>query len=150
MTRFFPAVALVFMLPAHAVADLHPAVEGALCDAATQESAMPAQLDALLEGGLVEFSQVADVLTLRCEDDKPMLELLVEQRQAENLEYLVIDMGLDIEQPLSVSAERSVSLNDYLAEQARSGNEAVREFAREYLELFADKDFNPALWVSVQ
>lgn len=146
----FPAAFFLTMLVAGPVAaELHTAVEQALCDAATEESAVPAQIDALVDGGLVEFAQVGQIISLRCESDRSMLEVLVQERQAENLEYLVVDMGLDIEQPLNIGG-RQLSVNDYLADQAANGSESVREFASEYLELFADKDFNPGLWLSMQ
>lgn len=144
---------VIFMLTAlaagHVTAELHPAIETALCDAALQESAMPAQYDALLEGGLLDYDQVEQVITLRCDDQRSMLELLVEERQAENLEYLVVDMGLDIDRPLTIG-DRQVSLNEYLTEQQGSTSASVSEFASEYLELFADADFNPGLWLTMQ
>lgn len=145
-----PVILLAALLTVgHASAELPPVIEAALCDAAAQESAVPAQFDALLEGGLLEFDQVEHVITLRCDGQRSMLELLVQERRAENLEYLVVDMGLDIHRPLSI-ADRQVSLKEYLTEQVAAGSAPVREFASEYLELFADKDFNPGLWLSMQ
>lgn len=124
----------------------HDAVREALCKAAGQESALPGQMDSLIEGGVLRDQQGAEILSMQC-GDRAMIELMVEGLQAENLEYMVVDMRVDPREPVLELGDGSVSVNDYLDRQSREGTSGVAEFASQYLDLLGDQSFNPSLIV---
>jgi hypothetical protein len=120
-----------------------------LCQAAVTDSALPARVDDLMEADRFTFSDVTQMLAIQCQGGS-MLEVMLEERQAENLEFAVIDLGLDLHQPLATAAGR-LSLVEWLNHQADSHHNAeVRDFARAYLKRFRDEEFNPNLLVSAQ
>lgn len=120
-----------------------------LCHAAVMESALPEAVDTLLESGQFQFDDVGDILALDC-DGRTLLRAMLEERQAENLEYAVIDLGLPLDAPLALP-EGDTTLIDWLGRVAEDHDDAaVRTFARAYLRRFQDESFNPNLLVSAR
>lgn len=137
---------LVTAVLAHA-AGPHEAVRQALCEAAVEESALPGQMDSLLESGVLRHDQAGELLSMSCSPDATLLQLMVRERQAENLEYMTVDMGLDPEAGVLKIGGETLSLNDYLEGKSGYGDPQVAGFAEKYRELLTDESFNPSLMV---
>ncbi len=147
MSRLSILSLVLFLSIPMARADVpHEAVRDAICKAAGQESALPGQMDSLIEGGVLRDGQGAQILSMRC-DGSTLIELMVQGLQAENLEYMVVDMLVDPREPVLDLGGGPVSVNDYLRRQSRQGEPEVAEFAGEYLRLLGDRKFNPSLMV---
>ncbi|PHR68418.1 hypothetical protein [Alcanivorax sp.] len=147
--RFFAIVlTLSVMLPAQA--QLNPAVEGRLCQAASQDSAFGALVDQLIESGDVQMTAGESLLSIHCPDGQTVLSHMVKGRQAENLEYAVIDMGLSLSASRVSLNGQTVSLGDALTRLGADSDTATRNFVDSYLDDLADEDFNPNLRVSLK
>ncbi|MBZ2189944.1 hypothetical protein K8B33_12610 [Alcanivorax sp. JB21] len=129
-------------------ASLHPALSAALCRAAAEDSALAPQMEAMLESGLISYDQVGDVLNLDCQS-RSLLERVVAGQHAENLEYLAIDLGLDIDQPQVQMGVQLVSFIAFLEARAVQAEPALKAFINEYLAYFRDAEFNPNLALSM-
>jgi len=130
-------------------AEVHPVLGRALCQAAAQDSALGPQSEVLLERGVLDYADVPQVLNLPCEAGRSLMQTLVSGLRAENLEYVVIDLGLDPDAPLLEMAGEHLTLQQFLQRSATAGEPAVQRFARDYLRDFRDAEFNPNLAVSV-
>ena len=131
---------------AQAARDTAPTPLDELCLAGSQEG----ELAQVVEQRLIAEEGVrltgAEVLMRDC-GDQTLLQVLVETLQAENLEYAVIDMGVDVHAPLVREERGLLTLTQFLMQQAAIGRSAeVRAFAMEYLQNFRDADFNPNLY----
>lgn len=119
----------------------------ALCLAASQDGA----LETALETSDLALRAVpvagAEVLMLDC-GGQTLLQVMVDTLQAENLEYAVIDLGVDVNAPLVSEEGGMLSLAQFLIQQAVEGHDdAVRGFALEYVQNFRDGEFNPNLYL---
>ena len=120
-----------------------------LCQAARMDSGLPDLVNRLLQDNRMAFSDAPDLLELQC-GERSLMRVLLEERRAENLEYVVIDLGVSLDQPLA-TASGEITLRSWLERQSRNhGDDRVREFAGSYLERFQDASFNPNLLVSAQ
>lgn len=146
VSRFLILSLLVLAAVARA-GEPHDAVRDALCDAAVQESALPAQMDSLIESDVLRHDQAGALLSMPCPSGASLLEQMVNKRQAENLEYMTVDMGLDPEAAVLDVDGEALSLSAYLERRSRDGNPEVAEFAASYRELLTDESFNPSLMV---
>ena len=131
---------------AQAARDAAPTPLDELCLAGSQEG----ELAEVLEQQLLSEEGVrlsgAEVLMRDC-GGQSLLEVLVETQQAENLEYAVIDMGVDVNAPLVREERGLLTLTQFLMQQAAIGRSAeVRAFALEYMKNFRDGEFNPNLY----
>lgn len=148
--RWFAPLLLLVLSPVHAgVVDA--STDRALCQAAVTDSALPMKLNDLIENGKFDFDDARVLLSLDC-GGRSLLQAMVEERQAENLVYAVIDLGVDLDEPLVTAGDGSrLSLAQWLERQAAEhGDAGVRDFAASYLERFRDESFNPNLIVSAQ
>lgn len=127
---------------------LHPTLSAALCHAASEDSALAPQMEAMLESGLISYDQAGDVLNLDCQSAS-LLERVVAGHHAENLEYLAIDLGLDIDQPQVRLGTDIVSFTAFLEVRAAQAEPALKAFIDEYLTHFRDSEFNPNLALSM-
>lgn len=130
---------------AQATTSTHAQPLDQICLAGTSEGALgvvmeqQADLDAHPVTG-------AEVLLRDC-GGQTLLQVLLETQQAENLEYAVIDMGVDVNAPLVREEGGLLTLTQYLMQQAAVGRTAeTRAFALEYMQNFRDGDFNPNLY----
>lgn len=148
----FPRLVLTTLLCAVAAtaahADVHPVLGRALCLAAAQDSALGPQVEVLLDRGVLDYADVPQVLNLPCEAGRNLMQTIVSGLHAENLEYVVIDLGLDPDAPLLEMAGERLTLQQFLQHSVVAGEPAVQRFARDYLRDFRDAEFNPNLVVS--
>lgn len=141
------ALFIIGLFPAIASAGLDSAAQQRLCEAATQEAQLEVALQAMdaTEGN----SAVAgsSLLFMSC-GDKNLLQVMIDERQAENLEYAVIDMGVDVRAPLVPEEGGNLDVTQFLLQQAAiNPSEDVRAFALEYFRNFRDGEFNPNLYL---
>ena len=126
-----------------------PQTDQALCRAAMMDSGLPDKINRLINEGRMEFSDAPALLELQC-DERSLMQILLNRRRAENLEYVVIDLGLSLDQSLETAAG-TLTLRAWLQHQSREHDDPrVREFADTYLERFQDASFSPNLLVSAQ
>ena len=146
MRAFLVSVLFLAAATAQAARDVTPTQLDELCLAGSREGELAAVLeDKLLSEEGVRLSG-AEVLTRDC-GGQSLLEVLLETQQAENLEYAVIDMGVDIHAPLVREERGLLTLAQYLMQQAAIGRSPeVRAFALEYMKNFRDAEFNPNLY----
>lgn len=148
--RWFAPLLLLIVAPVQA-ALIDASTDQALCEAAVTDSALPMKIDDLMENGQFRFRDVGGLLSLECAGGRTLLRAMLEERQAENLEYAVIDLGLDLEEPVIAGNSGPVSLAQWLERQASEhSDDQVREFAAAYLKRFRDETYNPNLLVSAQ
>ena len=129
-------------------ADVHPVLSRALCLAAAQDSALGPQFEVLLDRGLLDYADVPQVLRMPCEGGRNLMQVIVGGLHAENLEYVVIDLGLDPDAPLLDMAGDRLTLQQFLQRIVAEGEPAMQRFASEYLRDFRDAEFNPNLVLS--
>lgn len=148
--RWFAPLLLLVLNPVHAgVVDA--STDRALCQAAVTDSALPVELNDLIENGEFDFDDARGLLSLDC-GGRSLLQAMLEEQQAENLEYAVIDLGVGINEPVVTTEDGSrLSVVQWLERQAaQHDNAEVRDFAASYLARFRDESFNPNLIVSAQ
>ncbi|MEQ3723763.1 hypothetical protein [Alcanivorax sp.] len=148
MRLFAIILTLSAMLPAQA--QLNPGVEGRLCQAASQDSAFGVLVDQMIETGEVQMTAGESLLSVTCQDGGSVLSHMVKGRQAENLEYAVIDLGLSLSVSRVSLNGQTVSLGEALARLGADSDTATRDFVDSYLDDLADEDFNPNLRVSLK
>lgn len=147
--RWFAPLLLLMTLPAQAEL-LDTTTDRAICQAAVTDSALPNRINDLMEEGRFRFDDTGELLSLQCEG-RSLIQAMLEEQQAENLEYAVIDLGVDLNQPMIRTDAGARSLVDWLDHQAKHHRDgSVREFAAYYLKRFRDESYNPNLLVSVQ
>ncbi|MBA3981156.1 MAG: hypothetical protein C0462_11200 [Alcanivorax sp.] len=147
MRRCVAALCLLGLMVS-ARAELHPVLSTALCHAAAEDSALAPQMEALLEAELIGYDQVADVLNLPC-GEQTLLATVVNRQLAENLEYLAIDLDLDLTAPVVDDAGQRVSFEAFLRARGARGDEALRVFVDTWLADLGDASFNPNLELSM-
>ncbi|MED5389253.1 MAG: hypothetical protein VX793_10405 [Pseudomonadota bacterium] len=143
-------MALLFAMALPAGAQINAGMSERLCQAASEESAFGVLVDDLIETGELALTSGEEVLSLDCRDGRSVLETMVIDRQAENLEYAVIDLGLNLSASTVMLHGRTLSLKAALKQLGEQGNGDVREFVQSYLSDLADEDFNPNLRVSLK
>lgn len=148
MRRLPVLLAVLLSTPSLALA---ASVADRLCDAAMREGALAAEIERLADEGALPRDP-ATLLTLECAPGKPLLGVLVEHMQAENLEYAIIDMGVDVNRPLMQEEGGKLTVTQYLLRQAAlTSRGEVRDFAVDYMQELGDVNFNPnQLLVSLQ
>jgi hypothetical protein len=143
----FAALFLISLFPALAQAALAGEASQRLCQAATEEAQLEVALASLAADDAMALARGNSVLFLSC-GDRTLLEVMVEARQAENLEYVIIDMGVDVRAPLIPEEGGKLDVTQYLLQQAAvNPSEDVRAFALEYFRNFRDGEFNPNLYL---
>ncbi len=129
--------------------DIHPVISDALCKVAAKDGELPVQIDVLIDSGLVGYSQASAIMALPC-GDRSLLEVMVDGQAADNLEYMVVDMGVSTDRALVLFGDRRVSVNEMLEVKSKTGGLEQRLFASEYRVLLADEDFNPSVFLTLQ
>lgn len=115
-----------------------------LCQAAQTEGALAAEIERMAEAG-VALPSGESVLMLACSDGS-LLDRLIAGQYAENLEYVVIDMGTDVNRPLVPQEGGKLTVMQYLIQQSViAPSDAARAFAADYMQELRDVDFNPNL-----
>jgi hypothetical protein len=142
------ALLAVLVLPVQA--QISSGMSERLCLAASQESAFGALVDDLIESDELAMTSGEQVLSLSCQDGSTVLEKMVLTRQAENLEYAVIDLGLNLTASQVALHGQTLPLKEALQRLGEQGDSAVQDFVQSYLSDLADEDFNPNLRVSLK
>lgn len=142
--------ALFFALALPAQAQLNTGMSERLCQAAALESAFGALVDDLIESGELALTSGEEVLSLSCHDGRSVLEKMVQARQAENLEYAVIDLGLNLSASQVALQGQTLPLKEALQRLGEQGDSDVQDFVQSYLSDLADEEFNPNLRVSLK
>ncbi|PKM21618.1 MAG: hypothetical protein CVV10_08455 [Gammaproteobacteria bacterium HGW-Gammaproteobacteria-14] len=116
-----------------------------LCAATTEDGALEVVVERLLETGAFSYEAAPALLALDCAG-ATLMQRMIDGAQAENLEYAVIDLGVNVNQPLMPVEAGSLTVIQYLMKQAAvARTEMAREFALEYMQDFRNVDFNPNL-----
>ena len=131
-------------------AQVDQSVAGQLCHAAGQDSALGGLVDSLIEADKFSLASGEELLSLQCGDGETVLSRMVMTRQAENLEYAVIDMGLSLSGTTVNLDGQPLSLGEAMARLGERGSVDTREFVNAYLDDLADEDFNPNLRLSLK
>ena len=117
----------------------------ALCQAAGTDGALETAVDRLMEQGRFSYGMAPALLTLDC-DGTTLIQKLINEGRAENLEFAVIDLGIDVNRPLVPVEAGELSVVQYLMQQAVLAPSAeAREFSLEYMHDLRSVDFNPNL-----
>ena len=145
MKTLIALIALV--IPSLASAGLPEQQQVRICAAAAEEAQLEVALTELAAGEEMVVSRGDALLLMRC-GDRSLLQVMLDGRQAENLEYAVIDLGVDVRAPMVAQEGGALDLTQYLLQQAvANGSEEVRQFALEYFRNFRDGEFNPNLYL---
>lgn len=131
-------------------AQVDQVVTGQLCQAAAEDSAFGVLVDGYIERGQLALSGGEELLSLPCGQGQTVLSRMVLSRQAENLEYAVIDMGLSLSSSRVELNGQTLVLSDAMQALAAQGNAETRDFVETYLSDLADEDFNPNLMLSLK
>lgn len=146
--RWIPVLVLIMPLLAQGGV-VNARTDQRLCQAARMTSGLPARVNRLLGNDRMAFADAPDLLELQC-GERTLMQILLDERRAENLEYVVIDLGVSLDQKLETGSG-AMTLRGWLERKSREhGDAQVREFARGYLKRFQDASFNPNLLVSAQ
>lgn len=117
---------------------------GRLCQAAQSEGVLAAEIERMADTGVALPSGEA-ILMLEC-DGVSLLDRLIVGQYAENLEYVVIDMGTDVNRPLVPQEGGKLTVMQYLIQQSvLAPSDGARAFAADYMQELRDVDFNPNL-----
>lgn len=137
LTAGFLATASLQAMPA--------ADQRALCKAAATDGALEVTVDRLMETGRFDYDMAPELLTLNC-SGVTLIQKLINEGNAENLEFAVIDLGVDVNRPLVPVEAGELSVVQYLMQQAILAPTAeARAFAMEYMQDLRSVDFNPNL-----
>lgn len=131
-------------------AQVDQSVAGQLCHAAGQDSALGGLVDSLIEADKFSLASGEELLSLQCGDGETVLSRMVMTRQAENLEYAVIDMGLSLSASQVALNGETMVLSDAMQALAAKADAETRDFVEGYLTDLADEDFNPNLMLSLK
>ena len=116
-----------------------------LCQAANRDGSLELAVEAMMDSGQFRYDMAPALLNLRC-GEVSLIQKLINNARAENLEYAVIDLGVDVNSPLVPVEAGQLSVVQYLMQQAVMAPSAeAREFAMEYMHDFRSVDFNPNL-----
>jgi len=115
-----------------------------LCRAAQTEGALAAEIERMADAGAA-LPSGESILMLDC-GGASLLDSLIAGQYAENLEYVVIDMGTDVNRPLVPQEGGQLTVMQYLIQQSvLASSEGARAFAADYMLELRDVDFNPNL-----
>ncbi|MCK0152787.1 hypothetical protein MWU49_03660 [Alcanivorax sp. S6407] len=131
-------------------AQVDQSVAGQLCLAATEDSAFGVLVDGFIERDELDVSGGEELLSLQCGQGQTVFSRMVLNRQAENLEYAVIDMGLSLSSSHVQLNGKSLTLSDAMKSLADESDAETREFVDSYLQDLADEDFNPNLLLTLK
>lgn len=146
-SKLFIVATLIFAaIPWFAqAAPLSNADAAALCQATGNSGALEVTVDQLMAEGRFDYSMAPQLLTLDC-NGVTLIQQMINQAQAENLEFAVIDLGVNVNRPLVPVEAGRLSVVQYLMRQAVvAASEEAREFSLEYMDNFRSVDFNPNL-----
>lgn len=129
-------------------ATISPAQQQQLCQAAATDNALGPMMDQLIAKKAFGYDEAGSLLSLAC-GNSFLLGVLVNQMHSENLEYVVIDLGVNVDAPLITQAGKHFSISQYLTEAAAHKGTPVASFATNYLHEFHDPAFNPNLLARV-
>ena len=116
-----------------------------LCQAAGRDGSLELVVEALMDAGEFRYDMAPALLNLQC-GDVSLIQKLVNDSRAENLEFAVIDLGVDVNRPLVPVEAGQLSVVQYLMQQAvMAPSLEAREFAMEYMHDLRSVDFNPNL-----
>lgn len=121
-----------------------------LCLAAAEDSAFGVLVDNLIERDQLALSRGEELLSLECGQGQTVLSRMVLSRQAENLEYAVIDMGLNLSSSQVELNGKTWLLSDAMKALAAAADSETQEFVESYLSDLADEEFNPNLMLSLK
>ncbi|MGB2248388.1 MAG: hypothetical protein ACPH3N_11990 [Alcanivorax sediminis] len=121
-----------------------------LCLAAAEDSAFGVLVDDLIERDQLALSRGEELLSLECGQGQTVLSRMVLSRQAENLEYAVIDMGLNLSSSQVELNGKTWLLSDAMKALAAAADSETQEFVESYLSDLADEEFNPNLMLSLK
>lgn len=144
------AGAVILACASMSQAQVDRALADQLCMAAGEDSAFGVLVDQFIERDQLAISGGEELLSLECGQGQTVLSRMVLSRQAENLEYAVIDMGLDLSSTQVMLNGQSLVLSDAMKTLAASADAETREFVETYLDDLADEDFNPNLLLSLK
>ena len=116
-----------------------------LCQAASQDGALEVVVDSLMASGRFDYGMAPQLLTLDC-GGITLIQSLINQGMEANLEFAVIDLGVDVNDPLVPVEAGALTVVQYLMQQAvLAPSPEARQFAMEYMQDFRSVDFNPNL-----
>ncbi|MFN3713089.1 MAG: hypothetical protein ACK4SX_05475 [Alcanivoracaceae bacterium] len=144
--RFLSLVSTLVLAPlAVQAGPLSSADTRVLCRAAVQEGALEVAVEHLMSAGRFGYQDAGALLVADC-GGSTLLQQMINHAQAENLEFAVIDLGVDVNMPLVPVEAGELTVVQYLMQQAvLAPNEVAREFAMEYMQDLRSVDFNPNL-----
>lgn len=147
-TKLFANIAAVLLLavaPWAQASQLSSTDGAALCQASSASGALELTVDELMAAGRFDYSMAAELLTLDC-NGVTLIQQMIDQAQAENLEFAVIDLGINVNRPLVPVEAGKLSVVQYLMQQAvMASSDEARQFSLEYMDNFRSLDFNPNL-----
>lgn len=142
--RLISVFAVAMPLLAHA-APMSGEDGKALCQAAGSDGSLEVVVDTLMASGRFDYHMAPQLLTLDC-GGITLIQSMINQTRAENLEFAVIDLGIDVNHPLVPVEAGQLSVVQYLMQQAvLAPNAEARQFAMEYMQDLRSVDFNPNL-----
>ncbi len=146
IVKFVTAVAASVILSGTAQAELISAsADRQLCQAASRDGSLELAVEAMMDAGQFRYDMAPALLNMRC-GQISLIQGLINDSRAENLEYAVIDLGVDVNSPLVPVEAGQLSVVQYLMQQAvMAPSVEAREFAMEYMHDFRSVDFNPNL-----
>lgn len=116
-----------------------------LCQAASRDGSLELAVEAMMDSGQFRYDMAPGLLNLPC-GEVSLIQSLINNSRAENLEYAVIDLGVDVNRPLVPVEAGELSVVQYLMQQAvMAPSPDARQFALEYMHDFRSVDFNPNL-----
>lgn len=115
-----------------------------LCKAAAVEAALAPEVEQLVIDNKMQFGDAASLLSINCQG-QTLLGVMVDKMLPENLEYAVIDMGLDVDSPVVMVQGKQTSVSDFLRQVVANEQGEKSEFAQAYLNDFHNPAFNPNL-----
>lgn len=146
IVKSFTVLAASVLLASAAQAELISAeADRQLCQAASRDGSLELAVEVLMDAGQFRYDMAPALLNLQC-GGSSLIQQLVNDSRAENLEYAVIDLGVDVNSPLVPVEAGQLSVVQFLMQQAvMAPSDEAREFAMEYMHDFRSVDFNPNL-----
>lgn len=146
IVKSFTVLAASVLLIGAAQAELiSTSADRQLCQAAGRDGSLELAVEALMDAGQFRYDMAPALLNLQC-GKVSLIQMLINGARAENLEFAVIDLGIDVNSPLIPVEAGQLSVAQYLMQQAvMAPSVETREFATEYMHDFRSVDFNPNL-----
>lgn len=146
IVKSFTVLAASVLLVGTAQAELiSTSADRQLCQAAGRDGSLELAVEALMDAGQFRYDMAPALLNLQC-GKVSLIQKLINDSRAENLEFAVIDLGVDVNSPLVPVEAGELSVVQYLMQQAvMAPSDEAREFAMEYMHDFRSVDFNPNL-----